>query len=300
MPLPNGPAPWFGLSSETLRLLEVHPARAIAIPGRGWRDFGDAVMLFSASEKEPFFNRLTAVRWPEDPRSFDDRLSEAIELFGALDRKPYFWAIPGLSEPADLIARLAANGFVDQGGGYDMILVNDPTEVPAVTLPPDAVMERWNRPSDAERPALAEALGQVIAESFHIPDIRRTNLVGEIDLTLQQPYFHAYLLRIDGEPVATGERYSFDGASYISSIGTRPRWRGRGFGRAITQALALDSTAAGIDLVYLGVYAENARAMHLYERLGFRLLGPRSSDMLLEHPGRVANRGPRSADSSSG
>ena len=84
--------------------------------------------------------------------------------------------------------------------------------------------------------------------------------------------------------MATGERYTFDGASYLSSIGTRPEWRGRGFGKLITMALARDSIASGVDLVYLGVYADNQRAMHLYQRLGFHLLGPRSSDMLLERP----------------
>src|ERR1035437_329175 len=285
MPLPSGPEPWFGLSPEALRFLEVHPARAIAIPGRGWSDFGDAVMLFSGSEKDPFFNRLTGIRWPEEPQAFDARLQAAMELFTALDRRPYIWATPDLSTPSDLVQRLAANGFVDQGGGYDMILVSDPAGVPDVALPRGAVLERWNQPSPADRPALAEALALVIGESFHIPEIRRANLTAEISLTTEQPHFHAYLLSVDGEPVATGERYTFDGASYISSIGTRPAWRGRGFGKLITLALARDSVASGIDLVYLGVYADNVRAIRLYQRLGFRLLGPRSSDMLLERPG---------------
>jgi ribosomal protein S18 acetylase RimI-like enzyme len=284
MPLPNGSDRWYGLSAETLRFLEVHPARAIAIPGRGWRDFGDAVMLFSGTEREPFFNRLTAVRWPEDAQAFDARLRQSLELFGALDRKPYLWTIPGLSGPSDLAARLAANGFADQGGGYDMILVRDPAELPEVPLPRGAVLERWSNPSPQDRPALAEALALVIGESFHIPDIRRANLVAEISLTLEQPRFNAYMIRIDGEPVATGERYTFDGASYISSIGTRPAWRGRGFGSHITRALAIDSLAAGIDLIYLGVYAENGRAIRLYENLGFEVLGPRSADMLLDRP----------------
>jgi ribosomal protein S18 acetylase RimI-like enzyme len=284
MPLPSGPEPWFGLSPEALRFLEVHPARAIAIPGRGWSDFGDAAMLFSGSEKDPFFNRLTGIRWPDEPRAFDARLGAAMELFTALDRKPYIWATPDLSTPSDLVQRLAANGFVDQGGGYDMILVSDPAGVPDVAMPRGAVLERWNQPSPADRPALAEALALVIGESFHIPEIRRANLTAEISLTTEQPYFHAYLLSVDGEPVATGERYTFDGASYISSIGTRPAWRGRGFGKLITLALARDSVASGIDLVYLGVYADNVRAIRLYQRLGFRLLGTRASDMLLERP----------------
>ena len=284
MPLPNGPAPWFGLSRETLRSLEIHPARAVAIPGRGWRDLGDAVLLFSASEKEPFFNRLTAVRWPEDRRAFDARLRDTNELFAALGRKPYVWVIPDLSTPRDLIARLAANGFVNQGGGYDMILVREPEGAREVPLPTGAVLERWNCPSAQDRPGVTRALARVIGESFHIPESRHTNLTAEVELTLQQPSFHAYLLRIDGEPVATGERYSFDGASYLSSIGTRPAWRGRGFGSLITLALARDSVASGFDLVYLGVYADNIRAIRLYERLGFATLGSCSAEMLLEHP----------------
>jgi ribosomal protein S18 acetylase RimI-like enzyme len=282
MPLPDGPDPWFGLSPETLRFLEVHPVRAVSIPGRGWRDVGDAVMLFSAGEKEPFFNRVTAIRWPEDPRAFDARLAQTLELFAALDRKPYFWAIPGLSKPADLVARLSANGFVDQGGGYDMILIRDPAAIRDAPLPAGAVLERWNNPSDADRPAMAGALALVISQSFGIPANRRASLIAEISLTLQQPRFHAYVIRVDGEPVATGERYTFDGASYISSIGTRPEWRGRGFGGHITMALARDSLASGVNLVYLGVYADNSKAIRLYDRLGFGLLGPRSADMLLE------------------
>jgi ribosomal protein S18 acetylase RimI-like enzyme len=285
MPLPSGPAPWFGLSPETLRFLEGHPARAIAIPGRAWRDFGHSLMLFSSSEKDPFFNRLTAIRWPEDPAEFDAVLREALDLFKALDRKPYMWVIPGLSTPADLLARLAANGFEDQGGGFDMLLTSAPPDVRDVPLPPGAVMERWNSPSEADRPALAEALALVISESFHIAETRRENLVREISLTLEQPRFHAYVLRVNGEQVATGERYTFDGASYISSIGTRPSWRGRGFGGLITLALARDSLVSGADLVYLGVYADNVRAIRLYQRLGFSVLGPRSSDMLQERPG---------------
>jgi ribosomal protein S18 acetylase RimI-like enzyme len=245
---------------------------------------GDSVMLFSAGEREPFFNRVVAVRWPEDPAAFDARLKQSVDLFNALDRKPYVWAIPQLSTPSDLIARLAANGFVDQGGGYDMILMRDPVEVPDIEQPRGAVLEKWNQPEGQQAGDLAEDLALIIAEAFRIPDNRRTSLAVEIELTMGQPYFNAYILRIDGEPVATGERYTFDGASYISSIGTRNAWRGRGFGRHITLALARDSVAAGCDLVYLGVYADNTAAIRLYERLGFAMLGPRSSDMLLEHP----------------
>ena len=287
MTLPSGAGPWFGLSEDTLRFLEIHQARAISIPGRGWRDLGDAVMLFSGMEREPFFNRLTAVRWPEEPHAFDIRLSQAQSLFETLERRPYVWAIPGLTTPSDIVARLIANGFVDQGGGYDMILLRDPNDSRLQGLPPGVTIEHWNCPPDGERERISADLALVIGESFRIPDSRRTGLVAEISLTLEQPRFHAYLLRVDGEPAATGERYTFDGASHLSSIGTRTAFRGRGFGRFITQRLAIESMETGTDLIYLGVYADNTPAIRLYEGLGFAILGPRSSDMLLEHPTRA-------------
>lgn len=283
MALPDGPAPWLGLDQETLRFMEVHPARAVTIAGRSWRDTGDAVMLFSAGEREPFFNRLTAVRWPSEPAAFDRRLAEACALFGALDRKPCLWVIPGLSTPADLVSRLKANGFVDQGGGYDMVLTQEPPAGPP-ELPKGAALEHWQAVPADQVPEKAAALALVIGESFGIPPERHLNLTREIGLTMARPDFHAYLLSIDGEPVATGERYTFDGASYLSSIGTRPAWRGKGLARAITGTLARDSRSTGADLIYLGVYADNIGALRLYKSLGFAVLGPRSSDMLLEHP----------------
>jgi ribosomal protein S18 acetylase RimI-like enzyme len=280
MALPDPRAPFCGLDADTVRFMEAHQARAVTIPGRAWRDLGDAVMLFSATEVEPFFNRLVAVRWPSAPAAFDDRLREACELFTALERRPYVWAVPGLSRPDDLIARLAANGFVDQGGGYDMVLVREPEAGVDGGLPVGAVVERWNRSPEAEITARAEAIASVIGDSFDVPIARNPNLVREISLTLGRPDFQAGLVPVDGTPVATGQRYTFDGASYVSSIGTRPAWRGRGLGAYVTRVLSADSLAEGVDLIYLGVYTENTGAIRLYERLGFAILGERSADML--------------------
>ena len=284
MALPDPGAPFFGLDSETLRFMEAHQVRAVTIPGRAWRDLGDAVMLFSAAEHEPFFNRLAAVRWPSEPDAFDARLREVCDLFTALERRPYVWAVPGLSKPDDLIARLAANGFVDQGGGYDMVLVRVPHAATDRRLPNGSVLQHWNRSTDDEIPARAEVLASIIADSFDVPPARHSNLIREIGLTLTRPDFHAYVLTVDGEAVATGQRYTFDGASYLSSIGTRPAWRGRGLGGHITRILTADSLADGVALIYLGVYADNSSAIRLYEGLGFSILGGRSADMLQKPP----------------
>ncbi len=281
MTLPAGQAPWFGLDAETLRFLEIHQTRAVAIPGRGWHDLRDSVMLFSAADSEPFFNRLAAVRWPADPAAFERRLSQALELFAALDRRPYIWVNPGQSTPGDLIDRLRAHDFVDLGGGYEMLLVRDPRDDPDEPLPQGAQLHHWHGSPDVDIPARAEALALVVGDAFHVPRDRHANLVVEIGLTLATSAYHAYLLTIDGVPVATGQRYTFDGASYLSSIGTRPGWQRNGLAELITRRLAGDSLADGCNLVYLAVQADNSTAIRVYERAGFAVLGSRSADLLM-------------------
>jgi ribosomal protein S18 acetylase RimI-like enzyme len=281
MPLLDPSAPWLGLDSETLRFLEIHRLRAMTVPGRAWRDLGDSVMLFSAVDTDPFFNRLAAVRWPSDRAAFDARLGLAKELFSAVERRPCLWVVPGLSTPPDIIARLEADGFADQGGGLDLVLVRSPFEPVRQRIAGEYTIERWNQPAQADLQPQAEALALVVGEAFGIPGSRHTNLVREIGLTLGTPSFHTNVVTIGGEPVAVGSRYTFDGASYLSSIGTRSAWRGRGFGSMVTLSLAQDSIAAGVGLVYLSVHADNDAAIRLYGSLGFGVTGPMSADMLL-------------------
>jgi ribosomal protein S18 acetylase RimI-like enzyme len=281
MPLLDPSAPWLGLDSETLRFLEIHRLRAMAAPGRAWRELGDSVMLFSAGETDPFFNRLAGVRWPAEPVAFAARLSMARELFTAIQRRPCLWVTTGLSTPPDIVARLEAEGFVDQGGGYDLVLVRSPFEPAPPRHSLEFVLERWHQPLPGGLERAAEALATVVGEAFEIPGSRHANLVREIGLTLGTAAFHANVVTIDGEAVAFGGRYTFEGASYLSSIGTRPAWQGRGLGTMVTRSLAQDSIDAGVGIVYLSVHAENDAAIRLYESLGFAVTGPKSADMLL-------------------
>lgn len=277
--LPSGGPPWYDLDPETLRFLEVHETRAVAVAARWWRDLGDAVLLHSPADHEPFFNRLAAIRWPADPAPFDARLTDALALFAALDRRPHFWVSPGVSEPADIVARLSANGFDDLRGRRVMLLVREP----AGARPAGAgvVVEDWHRPPDELIPSRSADLALVIGEAFGVEPRRWAALASEIGIAMRHEAFHACLVRADGEPVATGQRFTFDGASYLSSIGTRPAWQGRGFGALVTDALVRGSVADGCGLVYLGVQADNAAAVELYASRGFAPFGVGGADMLL-------------------
>jgi hypothetical protein len=266
-----------------MRRLLLHEARVHAIPGRSLRDLGDALLLHDPAEPEPFWNRLEAVRWPETPRDFDRRLTEALVLFASIGRQPHIWSSPIHDAPPDLVARLMANGFRDLGKGNVMALA-DPGSVgvaAAEPLPADVTLERLARLQGPAATAASRSIVDVLLDAFEVDPERRPGIENETLTSLTHPWFTHYLLRSGGRPAAVARRATFDGASYLSSIGTAGWARGRGFGGLVTRAAAADGVAAGSEWVYLGVFAENVVAIGVYERSGFERVGESCPDLLL-------------------
>jgi len=76
---------------------------------------------------------------------------------------------------------------------------------------------------------------------------------------------------IDGQLAAmAGERMRVPGFGEVSAVCTHPGFRGRGLAAALTLATAHGIAARG-DVPFLHSYSDNAGAIALYERLGFRL-----------------------------
>lgn len=75
-----------------------------------------------------------------------------------------------------------------------------------------------------------------------------------------------YVGEVGGEPVCTGFAVTHRGATGIFSVATRPSYRRRGYGAALTARAALDGAAAGARWAWLQS-SENGR--RVYERLGF-------------------------------
>ncbi len=63
--------------------------------------------------------------------------------------------------------------------------------------------------------------------------------------------------------------------------GVRPEYRKKGIGRALLSDGMKWILARGMDTIYLGMDAENAKALNLYNSLGFRV-GEESINYLLE------------------
>ena len=272
------------VDAAVVRRLLRHEAEVHAIPGRTLRDLGDALLLHDPVEAEPFWNRVEAIQWPDDPTAFDRRLAEIGVLFASIGRQPHFWTLPPHDEPADLIPRLFANGFEDVGDGLLLVARDgEPAREAVRRTPLDARMtiERLRRVTGPKAEELAEGITTVLLAAFDVDDVRRPGVIAETMSSLADARFMHYLIRRDGAPVAVARRATFDGISYLSSIGTLQTVRGGGLGRLVTASAMVDGLEEGSEWIHLGVFAENVPARQLYESLGFRMAALPGPDMIL-------------------
>jgi ribosomal protein S18 acetylase RimI-like enzyme len=272
------------VDATLVRRLLRHEAEVHAIPGRELRDLGDAILLHDPVEVEPFWNRVEAIRWPDDPIAFDRRLAEMGVLFASIGRQPHFWTLPPHDEPADLIARLFANGFEDVGDGLLLVARDGEPARDALRRSPlgaNTSLERLRGISGPVADGVAEAITSVLLTAFLVDDERRPGVIAETLSSLADPRFMHYLVRRDDVPVAVARRATFDGISYLSSIGTLESIRGTGLGRHVTATAMVDGLAEGSEWIHLGVFADNVPARRLYESLGFTMAALPGPDMIL-------------------
>jgi mycothiol synthase len=122
-----------------------------------------------------------------------------------------------------------------------------------------------------DEPALHRAIEEAFADHYRFaPEpfsdwISRRTGHAEFDPTL-------WRLAWEGDEVVAGVLpYQFEDLSWIRELGVRPRWRGRGVGRALLLETFREFERRGRSRVSLGVDAENASgATRLYESVGMR------------------------------
>jgi ribosomal protein S18 acetylase RimI-like enzyme len=286
MERPDAGDPMLGVDAAEMRAMLVHEAKVHAMPARELRDQGDGLLLYDPREADPFWNRFEALRWPTDTAAFDRRFDELMVMFATLDRRPHVWASPGHDSPDDLATRFLAAGFEDVGAGMMMLLV-DPDAAERTILDAarahagDLEVERWSALDRAAAETAAAQIVEVLLDAFGVDDALSGPIRAETMASLAHPWFTHYLVRWRDTPAAVARRATFDGLTYLSSIGTAAAARGRGYAGLVSAAAALDGFRAGSRRVSLGVYVDNDAAIRLYRRIGFEILGEPAPDLLL-------------------
>ncbi len=290
------------LDPDLARRLVLHEARAQQTPARELRDLGDSWLFHDPGDAEPFWNRLIAPRWPSGAAAFDRRLDDVITLFATLGRMPHVRPLPIGGTPDDIGARLAAAGFETMGADVRMVLMHHGDADALVTALTSRVersfggastvgvsRREWVRgagrgPGErqwAERRRWAVDASLVLADAFGVDANRRVALEHDVLACVSRSGCAVVVVSVDGVPAAIARRATTDSGSYLSSIGTRPAFRGRGLGALATALAVRDALAAGSEVVHLAVEADNDDALRLYERLGFAMVGGAAPDMLL-------------------
>ncbi len=81
------------------------------------------------------------------------------------------------------------------------------------------------------------------------------------------PDFLRFLGRVDGIPVATSAAFLHRGVAGVYAVGVISKWRGRGYGRAITERAIRTGFELGCTLGFL---QSTPMAESVYEAMGFR------------------------------
>jgi len=156
--------------------------------------------------------------------------------------------------------------------GEDRVLV---LQVPQVVVPPGlrALMEAQGVQMVASRGVRSAAQSRDI---LTLGDSDAPEMLALAQLTEPGPFLaRTHLMgrfigiRIDGRLVAmAGERMRFPGFTEVSGVCTHPEFRGRGFARRLSAAVAAAIVARG-DRPFLHAWKANRAAVALYEGLGF-------------------------------
>ena len=206
----------------------------------------------------PLFNSVTRAVFEEERGAPDAQIATTLAPFRARN-VPMLWHVGPSTRPLDLGAALKRAGL--DGGGDTPGMAMDLRDLPRGTLPPDLQVARVR-----DRAEFREWAGATQA-GFGLPAFAADAIPRLLGDTLDGDGLRHYLGRAAGAPVATASCFYAAGVAGIYIVSTRPAYRGRGFGAALTLAAMQDARDAGYQVAILQA-SELGRPV--YERLGFR------------------------------
>jgi ribosomal protein S18 acetylase RimI-like enzyme len=250
-------------SNEMARLIEENlSAKSLdfaKLPG-GKLEIGNPTWFTSGIERAGY-NGITCASL--DLREIDAQIERCLEPFRQT-RTPLTWWVGPLSAPVSLGRFLQQHGFVHNRDMIGMAagledLSQDYSLEPGHTfelIQDDGGLDEWM---------------PLFASTFGIPgtDISHTATVfKQLSFAPDSAWRH-YYIRANGEVLATGSLHLGAGVAGLYNIGTRPDYRQRGLGKAITLLIFEHARQMGYSLGTLQTTYPNA--LRLYHRMGFEV-----------------------------
>ena len=221
------------LDDATTRRLERHETMAHAIPSRRrcaiWAMRSSCTTRGPRSVLEPDGQPAVAA----EPAAFDHRLNEAVAMFALDGRQPHIWPSPAHNAPAGP-RRAAPGGRVPRRRRRPRDGAGRSGGVPAAPARrARSGASRWAASAGPRTRASATSTTSRGCSPSRSARCRiergswRTTCAGRWTTRGSR----SRSVRVDGEPAAVAKATTFDGFTYLSSIGTRAAFRGRGLPR---------------------------------------------------------------------
>jgi predicted GNAT family acetyltransferase len=139
----------------------------------------------------------------------------------------------------------------------------------------------WTVVYDLQLAQMVCSAPAVAVQKHHIKELSHTNTAEMLALTEltkpgpfgpRTPELGAYFGIFDADRLIAmaGERLRLAGFTEISAVCTNPDFRGRGYASSLVSALVRKIVERG-ETPFLHVKADNADAVHVYEKLGFSI-----------------------------
>jgi len=215
-------------------------------------------ILVSLPGRGPAQNFAACMRWSEAESTA--RLAVVVARSGGDREWPALMVAEGVSLPASLPARLAAQGWMELEAERVM-WTRRPPVVPH--LDPQTRLEGATRRSAAEY----ESLERVV---FGLPEARSRERMEGLIAAVDGGELRAFLVRLHGAPVAVARVALAESVAGIYAVGVAPDRRRMGFGALITAIATRSALATGNRLAWLSVAESNEAAMQLYRSLGYQ------------------------------
>jgi ribosomal protein S18 acetylase RimI-like enzyme len=231
--------------------------RVAAPRGRDHEWIGPFLATFSRVDANPYLNYAIPDNGATPSRSAVDAL---VDAYRRRERRPRLEYIPSLAPAVE--PELVAAGFAVEGRLPLMTFVGG-----EYAPPPDGV-QLVEAESEEDLRGVASVQWEAYGESGAVPQravdgLRRTLEAGGLVVLARD----AETGEAAGGGLCTGP---YEGATELTSIGVRERFRRRGIAEAMTRRLARVMEARGNDGVFL--MAAGPAEARIYERAGFAIV----------------------------